>query len=298
MLLVLRRKYGLFITSGGQLLLIVAGLQIGTPRGWALCAGLIAAVSLVAWASTFRRARVIDDTPTSKIATAAQGYVELYGRGRQLSGLPVVSPVRPLPCLWYRFTIERRDSDNRWRHESSGESDASFIVDDGSGQCLVDPVGAEILPASKETWIQDDCRYTEWRLIDNEPIYVLGQFTTRGSVDLRLDREEDIKALLAEWKRDPQELLKRFDLDGNGELDLKEWELARAEARREVAREHSEARQSAELNVVRRPEDGRLYLISSISPEKLARRYRIWSAVQLVLFFGALAALAIALKPV
>jgi hypothetical protein len=296
MLVGLRREYGRFITSGGQLLLALVGARIGTPLAWVSCSGLIAAISMMAWASTYRRARFIDDTPTSKVASAAQGYVELSGRGRALEGLPVLSPVSHLSCLWYRFIAERRDSDNKWRRDSSGESDASFILDDGSGLCLVDTEGAEILPACKETWTQDDYRYTEWRLLHNDAIYVLGQFSTQGSVDLQLNREDDIKAILAEWKKDPQELIKRFDLDGNGELDLREWELARAQARREVDRTHTEQRQNPELHTMRRPQDGRLYLISSLPPEKLCRRYRLWSIAHLVIFFGGLAGLAIALK--
>lgn len=295
MLIRLRREYGRFITSGSQLLLLGVGAQIDTAAGWAACAGLIAAISLIAWTSTWRRARAFDDTPTSKVASAAQGYAELQGRGHALTGLPVLSPLSHLPCLWYRYLIERRQND-KWEHESSGESDASFVLDDGSGQCLVDPEGAEVLPARKDSWTQADHRYTEWLLLGNEPVCALGEFRTRGSHDLRLDREEDVKTLLADWKKAPQDLLKRFDLDGNGELDLREWALARAQAHREVDRQHREARQQAELHTMQRPEDGRLYIISSLPPEKLARRYRLWSIAHLVIFFGALAGMATALE--
>ena len=295
MLVRIRREYGRFITSGSQLLLLGVGAQIDTPAGWRICAALIAAISLIAWMSTYRRARAIDDTPTSKVASAAQGYTELQGRGRPLAGPPVDSPLTHRPCLWFRFIVERKDGD-KWVHDSSGESDASFILDDGSGLCLVDPEGAEILPTHKETWSQSDHRYTEWLLLENEVLYALGQFHTRGSVDLQLDRNEDVKALLAEWKKEPQDLLKRFDLDGNGELDLREWELARAMASREVARMHREARQQSELHIMRQPEDGRLYLISSLPPDKLARRYRWWSIAHLAIFFGVLAGMAGALN--
>lgn len=291
----LRREYGRFITSGSQLFLVAVGAQIDTALGWTICAALIAAISLIAWTSTYRRARAIDDTPTAKIASAAQGYTELLGRGRALAGPPVLSPLAHLPCLWYRYLVERR-RDDKWEHESSGESDASFILDDGSGECLVDPDGAEILPARKDTWTESDHRYTEWLLLGDETIYALGQFHTRGSADLQLDRDEDVKAVLAEWKKNPQDLLKRFDLDGNGELDLREWDLARAQARREVEHMHREALRQPELHVMRRPDDGRLYLLSSLPPEKLSRRYRWWSIAHLAIFFGALAGMAGAVK--
>jgi hypothetical protein len=47
---------------------------------------------------------------------------------------------------------------------------------------------------------------------------------------------------------------------------------------------------------MRQPSDGRLYLISNLPPDKLCRRYRLWSLAHLLIFFGALAGLAVALN--
>jgi len=290
----LRREYGRFITSGGQLVLLAVGAEIDTPTGWAACAGLISIISLIAWASTWRRARAFDDTPTSKVASAAQGYTELLGIGKPLAGSPLLAALSQLPCLWYRYRIEHR-RDNKWEHEESGESDASFILDDGTGQCVVDPEGAEVVPARRDRWTQGDRRFTEWLLLENDPLYALGQFKTLGSQDLKLDRDGDMKALLADWKTEPRELLRRFDLDGNGELDLREWELARAQARREIDRQHREARLQPELHVMRLPDDRRLYVISTLQPAALSKRYRRWSIAHLAIFFAALTGAAYAL---
>jgi len=291
MLVRLRRGYGNLVTSGAQLVLIVVGLQTESALGMAVCLGLMAPISLVAWTSAYRRARAIDDTPTSRIASAAQGYAELIGMGKALAGVPLISPVSQLPCLWYRYTIERRDSDNKWRMEEQGESDASFILGDGTGECVVDPEGAEMLISKKDTWMQGKRRYTQWLLIEHQTVYALGQFVTRGSVDLALDVNQDVGQLLAEWKKQPSGLLPRFDLDGDGQLDLREWELARAQARREVLANHRELRNSAELHLMQRPTGGRHYIISDLDPAGLARRYRLWSWFHLAVFFGALIAL-------
>lgn len=291
MLVSLRRGYGNLVTSGGQLILLLIGLKTESSLGMFVCVALMAPLSFFAWTSAYRRTRAVDDTPTSKVASAAQGYVELVGTGKPLGGTPLLSPLTQLPCLWYRYTVERKDSDNKWVQESKGESDASFILDDGSGECVIDPEGAEMLVTKKDSWIQGDRRYTQWLLIEHQAIYALGQFATRGSVDLDLSVAEDVKHLLAEWKSRPAELLQRFDLDKNSQLDLREWELARSQAKREVAANHREMRASAELHVMHLPQDGRHYIVSDLDPGKLASKYRWWSWFHIAIFFGALVAL-------
>jgi len=291
MLVRLRRGYGNLVTSGGQLILLLLGLKTESSLGMFVCVALMAPLSLVAWTSAYRRTRAVADTPTSKVASAAQGYVELIGTGKPLAGAPLMSPLTHLPCLWFRYTVERKDNENKWVQESKGESDASFILDDGTGECVVDPDGAEMLVTKKDSWIEGDRRYTQWLLIERQTIYALGQFATRGSVDLDLSVAEDVKHLLAEWKSRPAELLQRFDLDKNGQLDLREWELARSQAKREVLANHRDLRASAELHVMHLPQDGRHYIISDLDPGKLASKYRWWSWFHIAVFFGALIAL-------
>ena len=73
---------------------------------------------------------------------------------------------------------------------------------------------------------------------------------------------------------------------------MKEWLLARQAARREVEKQHREARNEADVHTLRRPENGQLYLLSNLDPEKIARRYLWWAVFHLLVFFGALAATA------
>lgn len=63
-----------------------------------LSARLLAVIGLIAWTSTFRRRRAITDTPTSRIASAAQGYVELSGQGRALDDPPLYAPLTQAPA--------------------------------------------------------------------------------------------------------------------------------------------------------------------------------------------------------
>lgn len=46
----------------------------------------------------YLRKRVMQDTPTSKIRSAAQGYVELNGHGDLLEGPPIIAPLTGSTC--------------------------------------------------------------------------------------------------------------------------------------------------------------------------------------------------------
>lgn len=290
MIFTLRKSYGQFITSGAQLLLLFIGLQAESREGWIACLALIALISLIAWVSTMRRRRAITDTPTSRIASAAQGYVELIGDGKPLDHPPLLSHLTRLPCLWYRYHVEEKTDNDKWKTVEQGESEVPFILDDGSGRCVVDIEGAEILTKHKETWTEGRYRHTEWKLLINDAIYALGEFRTIGGGSVDLDANQDMNALLAEWKKDKATLLKRFDLNGDGELDLQEWGLARQAARREVSKLHHEARNDSDVHTLCCPRNGRHYLLSNLDPNKLARRYLLWAVFHVVVFLGTLGA--------
>jgi hypothetical protein len=291
MIIRLQRQLDQFANVGLQLILLAVGAKLDSRTGWLVCTALIVLVSLYAWVSSLRRRRAIVDTPTSRIASAAQGYVELRGVGKPLPGEPLLSRLRGLPCLWYEFIVEERTGSDKWRSIDSGTSDASFILDDGTGQCVIDVDGAEILTRHKEQWRAGSYRNTEWTLQIGDPTYALGEFRTIGGGNVDLDVRRDVDALLTEWKKDQPALLKRFDLNQDRTIDLEEWALARQAARREVARQHNEARAEPEVNTMRRPASGQHYLLSNFDPDQLARRYLWWSIFHLIAFFGALAAL-------
>ncbi|MFN3716882.1 MAG: hypothetical protein ACK4R8_09195, partial [Thiobacillus sp.] len=206
-----------FALTGGNLLFLLLGFKLGSPAGWMMVFALVGATSAWAWLANLRRYRTVADTPTSRIVSAPQGYVEIFGRGRQPPGFQLLSPITGLPCLWYRYVIEHRD-DNRWRVIESGISEDTFGVDDGSGQILVDPEGAEILTTRKQVSRQGRYRRTEWTLIENETIYVVGEHVTLGGPHARLDKKSDLADLLADWKRDKAALLARFDANRDGEI--------------------------------------------------------------------------------
>jgi hypothetical protein len=273
-----------------QLVLLMLGLQTGQRDAWLGALAAIAALALLAWTAALRRRHAITGTPTSRIASAAQGYVELHGTGRPLDINPLHSPVSGLACLWYRYQVERQSSDDKWEMVEQDQSHTSFVLDDGSASCMVDPEGAEIVTRHKRRWTGGDYRYVEWTLQQQDRIYVLGNFVTRHPHQ-GLDAGADVRDLLAEWKQDQPGLLRRFDLDHDGQLDEREWSLARRLARGQVEQRHRELRQHPELHLVQGA-PASLYLISNFDPERLARRY-LWLALpQLAAFLLALGWLA------
>ena len=64
---------------------------------------------------------------------------------------------------------------------------------------------------------------------------LLGRFlkNTHGGAAPAL-AESDVAQILREWKADKAQLLARYDRNGNGEIDMDEWEAARSDARREA----------------------------------------------------------------
>jgi hypothetical protein len=305
-----------FLESSGQpgvLLLECLGLllggffSLGAGPAWIGPAGFTFAllIALWAWWRTFTRSRLISGTPAERIASSAQGYSRLSGRGKPLGGQQIYLPGVGVPCLWYRATIVP-ESDTpfqifrgvEWIFGSAelpehSESDGSFLIDDGSGAvCAVDPEGAEILGARYRTNTAGSRNGQSWYLLPGDKIYVLGEFFTLGSIDADLNTSRRIGELLEFWKTDRPELLRRFDQNGDGELSLQEWEQARAAAREEVEREQREALATPEAHLMRKPRDGRPYLIADSSLGAYARQLWWWSIAHGLVFVLAAAALA------
>jgi hypothetical protein len=284
----LRRSYAEMVTSGTQLLLLFVGFHFSSRQGWLYCLGLMAIISLFAWYSTLHRLRTITGTPTSNVASAAQGYVELQGSGRVYGETPLLGKLSLLPCLWYRYRIEEKNAKNEWRTKDTGESNEPFMLNDGSGNCIVDPTGAEIITKHKDTWHESAYRYTEWKLINSDNIYTIGHFKTAGGSTVERTLNDEIKQVLWEWKLDMPQLKARFDLNNDGIFDDKEWLLARQAAKREAEKRLIAARAEPDLNFMMRPKDGRLFLISNFDQDKLARRYLLWAWAHVIILFGAL----------
>ena len=277
--------------SGG-IHFVIVGLAVHAESAevWPYALTAMAAVSFCAWAANYRRYRQIHDLPTSRVASAAQGYVELSGKSRLLPGQPVSSRLSSQTCCWYAYQVEEKNSKDQWSTVDSGKSVEHFLLVDGSGQCVISPEGAEVLTRQHKRWIHGDRRYTEWLILEHADCYAIGEFSTKSAqaVSAREERA-DVSALISDWKQDQKRLLARFDLDKDGRIDVKEWELARLQAQREVRKRNAEAQsRSVEgVHLLCKPKDGRFFLIADELPDKLGARYRFWSWVHMIVFLGA-----------
>lgn len=250
----------------------------------------------------WRHARILLDTPTSKIRSAAQGFVELYGVIQANGEAALRAPLTDTPCVWWRYRIEERQRDSskklRWRVVESGSSEAPLALADATGECLVDPRGAEVRPATRMSWQgssrhpmrveqagllrqlfgQGHYRYVEERLHAGEPLYAIGDFHTIGGGRAGLDLERARGEVVREWKKDFQGLLSRFDSNANGQLEEQEWQRVQLAAGLEAEQRHRQQSLLPAQNVLRRAAEGQPFLLSSHGEDVVAKSFR-WQAL-------------------
>jgi len=261
------------------------------------------------------RARIIEDTPTAKVRSAHQGYVELAGEAQPLDNTPLFSPLTQSQCCWYRYTIERHCGDNDWKTLEKEFSSNPFILRDETGDCIIDPEGAEINPTDRSVWygrtrqpedrnptrkrldsgnglninasiVRGKYRYTEERIYPDDSLYAIGLFKSLDDVDHQQNRRLMTRELLCEWKQDTATLLARFDTNKDGKIDVEEWDKARASAKAQTATEHKEQLKTQILHTLSKTASKRRpFIISSLPQFNLVNRYRLLAKLSIAGFF-------------
>jgi hypothetical protein len=252
-----------------------------------------------------RLKRFVENTPTSRIRSLAMGLVEV--RGRAVRRFALVAPMTQGACVWYRLRKYRRDSNNRWQLSSeSNSSHVPFVLDDGSGQVVVDPAGAtvksktEVSGYSGESTLigaavegGPDEKWVEELIYEGTTLYVLAY--ARPARGVRPSLRERTVAAVRRLKLDPQ-ALHRYDANGDGRLDADEWQAARDDAERLAAAEQLSERSLPVIDhaLLGKPPRGLPFLIAEgQTGTELAGRYGWIGAALLVL---GIAAAGLALK--
>jgi len=275
-------------------------LQLESVEFW-LGIIVLSVVSLWAFRLMYLRyhsARIIENVPTSKIRSAAQGYVELIGKSRMMDGPVTVSPLTSTVCVWFRYKIEekvtRRIGNKRrthWRIVREQTSDELFLLEDDTGRCVIDPDGADVITDNKRTWYKHDVipprRYTEELILENYPLYGIGIFKTVANVQHQKFREH-VSHLLRKWKNDdPNHLLHLYDEDRDGEISPKEWEQAKVDAERKIKQEHGHQEKLEQLSVLKEsPHKDQTFILSTEPETALINRYKQRALLSLIGFLA------------
>lgn len=285
---------------------------------WCLGSGAVAAAAFFGSFLYLHRTRLMENMPTARLRSAAQGYVELEGRALLANGPPIIAPLTKADCVWWRYRVEKKvrsGKSSKWVTVRSGTSDDCFELDDGTGKCMVDPDGAIVIPSHSQRWYGSSehpdvgpergrgflrggfsrYRYTEERLHASDPLYALGAFRTQTGAPDSFDEQVDLKELLHKWKGD-RRMMALLDINKDGHVDQKEWEAARRMAVKKVRDEHvRRAVETPDLHVLAKPRDGRPYILSGVPQAHLIRRWRLQSAGCIVLAAAAAGVLLTAL---
>ena len=274
------------------------------------------------WRNGMKVRTLSTSTATSKVATAAKGFVELAGIARALNSQPLRDPIAHRPCVWYHCDTEernRRGKGNDWRIVNSVTSARPFVLDDGTALCAILSLQATIERPKPELIKESSTRrHKVWRIKEGDPLYALGHLkrarpgefddpslvsgepVMQTSYDRAKRVNEVAGMLLRSWKSNRAELIGRFDADGNGRVDWHEWEKAQAEARA-LAETQVTAPTTAPAAMVATtsarhdgedviefklecPDDHRPMLVAACTEKQLTRRARLRSILGLALF--------------
>lgn len=256
---------------------------------------------------SYHHLRFVSDTPTSRIASAAQGYVELKGLGELMPGSAITSPFSRQRCLWYQCKVERKQRIGRrtvWVEDSNEISDHLFHLHDESGSCVIDPEGARVIPSKQAVWYSSSLqsrhqglskaswfnrtmgmghyRFTERLILVADPLYVIGWLRTVASTINPQTLQQQVDDLVKTWKQFPHRYLKSFDMDNNGKIQKQEWALIRQHAEQQVIKRH----QSPDYHLIEKPQEkNHPYIISGLPESQLLKRHRWHLLLYLVLFF-------------
>jgi hypothetical protein len=113
---------------------------INDPLVWGPVGALLGIYGFVRGFSLLKRKRLVMNTPRSTVRAAALGAVEISGRAA--GPYTLVSPICNSDCYYYRLVATLLE--DKRKKTCSIEQCAPLFLNDGTGDVMVDPQGAEI----------------------------------------------------------------------------------------------------------------------------------------------------------
>lgn len=112
---------------------------VNDPLVWGPMGAVLGTYLFFRGFSLLKRKRLVLDTPRSTVRAAALGPVELSGRAT--GPYTLIAPLSETECYYYRLvTTHVKDK----RKSRPFEQCAPFFLNDGTGELMIDPAGAEI----------------------------------------------------------------------------------------------------------------------------------------------------------
>lgn len=251
-----------------------------------------------------RYKRTVENTPTSKIRSMSMGMVEVCGHVERVYDLR--APYSDTRCVHYRCRVFRRTQTHdgpQWRLiKNENSRTLPFNIRDKTGRVRIAPEGAALhITRNRQTFktelphlmsglsIGPNTEVVEEVIPEGALIYVLGfaKISQPSGGGIRQEMLQRLRNL----KRDPARLM-RYDRNGDGKIDLTEWEDARSDVERRL---YAESLQSpggfySENIVIGRSPLGSAPFIIADTEKALLHRIGLRIALQLAAGLCSLAA--------
>lgn len=155
--------------------------------------GALLACGVSAWGAyaSYHRFQLLENTPTSKVRSASQGFAEVAGvamcpasetDGVVLSESNVLTaPISGRPCIWWRVSVYKSRSSKFGRGpvlDSTTNSATAVAVQDETGKVIFFPIFARMDHFESTRLEDDNIIEVEELVFHGQTIYVAGQFKT------------------------------------------------------------------------------------------------------------------------
>lgn len=267
----------------------------------------------------WRRKRLIENIPTSKIRSMAMGLVELYGEAEPYFIL-IKAPLTGEDCVFYKYLAERLETKGKNSVWETVVNNASyhnpFYLNDDTGKALINlqhvelhmddpdfsfetgPLGQEYPQPLLNFLTQNNIRYKsffgryrmrfkEWRIHRKDRIYVLG--SAQKNKNLASDFKSGLYDKIEQLKSSPAEI-KKIDKDRDGEISMDEWGRAVQNIEMNLLEELKNIERPAETDVmIAQGHEEKVFIISEESEKDLVQSLSWKSSLEV--FGGALLAI-------
>lgn len=247
----------------------------------------------------WRRKRLIENIPTSKIRSMAMGLVELYGEAEPYFIL-IKAPLTGEDCVFYKYLVERYESRGKSSSWVTVVNNTSyhnpFYLNDDTGKVLINLQHVELHMAEpdftfetgpcgqeypqpllsfltqnsisyKSFFVRHRMRFKEWRIHRKDKIYVLG--SARKNENLASDFKLELYNRIEQLKNSPAEI-KKIDKNQDGEIGMDEWGRAVQDIEMDLLEELKNIDKPLETNIViARGQEEKVFIISEKSEKDL-----------------------------